>query len=266
MLDTRESARRVILIRGRLLSIRHHLRAAAQHIVLISYRALWGRLLDQPIQDVVGKVDGACPRSRVAGFCQPPNGVIRECRGRIGIGHLRAAVQGIVLECGDLVFPIRELRQIAREVVLIALGSIQCVLPRRQPIHVVVGIRRRLVLGVDHRQEITVGIVREGGDPVDRILYLGDAIEVVVGKLRALASSVDDRDQARDGVIEPQGPIPERIHRRDQVPDFVILKGRRVIECIGHGEYTRWMWEYYSKSSLCEPSRASRSVSSSSLR
>lgn len=78
------------------------------------------------------------------------------------------------------------MRQIARQIILITFRSIECILSRGQPIHVVIGVRRRLVLRIGHGQEIAVGIVAE----------LGHTIAGVGGIDRLLPQESDEAPQA----------------------------------------------------------------------
>jgi len=147
---------------------------------------------------------------------------------------LRSTVQRIVLKRSDLVLPVDELRQISCKVVLVTLCSIEGIFPRGQAIHGVIGVRGRLVLRVGHGEKIAVGIVGKAGETIDGVLNLRDPIEVIVRELRTFSSPVYDRDEPRDGVIEAQRAIAEWVDCGNQVPNLVIFKRGRVIECIGH--------------------------------
>jgi len=78
--------------------------------------------------------------------------------GIVGIGNCAAVcvagpnapVQRVVVKGGDLVLAVGEFAEIAGKIVLVTLCTIQRVLSRRQPIHVVIRVRRRLILGIRH--------------------------------------------------------------------------------------------------------------------
>lgn len=107
---------------------------------------------------------------------QPPHRVIGERGRRIGRGGVGPAVQRIVLERRLLILAVGELTEVPRWVVSIGLGATQRIFPRLQPIHVVVGVRRGLMIRIRHGEEIAVRIVGEGGDLIERISDLRDAI------------------------------------------------------------------------------------------
>ena len=81
----------------------------------------------------------------------------------VGIAGTRPPVERIILKSSDLVLPIGEDAQIAGEVIDVTLHPIERIFPRRQPIHVVIGVRHGLVLGIGQREQIAVRIVHEAG-------------------------------------------------------------------------------------------------------
>jgi len=101
-------------------------------------------------------------------------------RGRVRIGHTRAAIERIVCVTGRLALSVRELSYVAGEIVLIALTPRQRIDTRRQPIHVVVCVSRRVAPRVGDAEEIPVWIVGEPGRTVQRIEQLDQRVQHVV--------------------------------------------------------------------------------------
>jgi len=73
-------------------------------------------------------------------------------QGNRPIGGLGSSVQRIILERRHLVLAVGELGEIPSQIVLITFRSVERILPRRKPIHVVIGVRRRLVLRIGDGQ------------------------------------------------------------------------------------------------------------------
>ncbi len=93
-------------------------------------------------------------------------GVVRGCvvlKGRLG-----SAIQRIVGIRRRLTLPIKDRREIAVVVVRVGFSIQERVFSGARPIHIAVRVDRLLRLRIGDSQEITVWIVAELGDPVDR--------------------------------------------------------------------------------------------------
>lgn len=150
MCHLREPRRQVVAVRDRLLAVGDHLRASPQHIILVAHRPLSGDFLNQAIQRVIGEIDGPRSGGRIARLRQPSYRIIDKRRfGAVAlIGRCRATVERVIVKLRLFILAINERLQIPRQIILIGLLPVQRIVPRRQPIHVVIRVRRLLVLGI----------------------------------------------------------------------------------------------------------------------
>ena len=151
----------------------------------------------------------------------------------IGIRRASAAVQGVVAKGGGLVLPIGERRQIAVEVVLIALCAAQRIRPRLQPVHLVIRVGRRLVLRIRDGEQIAVVVIAEAGEAAHGILNLRHPIEVVIAEAALGAPRIGEEDQPGDRIVGAGGDVREGIGRGGEIALRVVGKARHVSQRIG---------------------------------